>query len=63
MATEFMKKLLRLLITVVDCVTGLNGLLLLTVTDAQGTVLLSTYQTRLVCAYPICPVPWLKPLP
>ena len=36
-------------------------LLLLTVTDAEGTVLLSTYQTRLVCAHPIRCVPWLKP--
>ena len=35
-------------------------LLLLTVTDAEGTVLLSTYQTRLVCAYLIHSVPWLK---
>ena len=37
------------------------GLLLPTVTDAEGTVLLSTYQTRLVCAIPIRRVPWLKP--
>ena len=36
-------------------------LLLLTVTDAEGTVLLSTYQTRLVCARSISRVPWLKP--
>ena len=35
--------------------------LLLSVTDAEGTVLLSTYQTRLVCAIPILHVPWLKP--
>ena len=35
--------------------------LLLSVTDAKSTVLLSTYQTRLVCAIPILDVPWLKP--
>ena len=36
-------------------------ILLLTVTDAEGTVLLSTYQTRLVGAYLVLRVPWLKP--
>ena len=35
--------------------------LLLSVTDAKSTVLLSTYQTRLVCAILILHVPWLKP--
>ena len=36
-------------------------LLLHTVTDAEGTVLLSTYQTRWVCADSIRRVLWLKP--
>ena len=37
-------------------------LLLLTVTDAEGTVLLSTYQTRLVGAHSIRRVPLAQAL-